>query len=163
MYGRQTESAIAAMSRLAEVYDGGRTRLSASDIARERGLQGPFVAKILTSLSQAGLIDGTPGPGGGYALARPPGEITLHEVYALFERENQSVSCPFGGERCGQGEPCAIHHKLIRVQEALHDLLQGTTFEVFRTHANPGDMSRRPLDASPRRTTYRAPRSRAVG
>ena len=33
MYGKQTERAIAAMSRLAEVWDGGRTRLSATDIA----------------------------------------------------------------------------------------------------------------------------------
>ena len=75
MYGRQTETAIAAMSRLSEVYDGGVTRLSASEIARDRGLQAPSVAKILTTLSQAGLVGGMPGPGGGYALAKEPSEV----------------------------------------------------------------------------------------
>ena len=47
MYGKQTETAIAAMSRLAEVYDGGKTRLSAAEIAADRNLQRPFVGKIL--------------------------------------------------------------------------------------------------------------------
>ena len=48
MYGKQTERAIAAMSRLAEVWDGGRTRLSSIDIADNRGLPRPMVAKLLT-------------------------------------------------------------------------------------------------------------------
>ena len=33
MYGKATETAIAAMSKLAEVYDDGETNLSATDIA----------------------------------------------------------------------------------------------------------------------------------
>ena len=65
MYGKQTERAIGAMSRLAEVWDEGKTRLSAFEIADERGLPRPMVAKILTALSQAHLVTGSPGPGGG--------------------------------------------------------------------------------------------------
>ena len=53
MYGKQTETAIAALSRLAEVYDEGRTRLSAAEIASARQLQGPTVAKIMTVLAFA--------------------------------------------------------------------------------------------------------------
>ena len=51
MYGKQTERAIAAMSRLAEVWDGGRTRLSAMDIAEQRSLPGPMVAKVQSPCS----------------------------------------------------------------------------------------------------------------
>ena len=104
MYGKQTETAIAAMSRLAEVYDGGKTRLSATDVAEQRGMQRPFVGKILTILSQADLVSGSPGPGGGYTLARPPAQITVRDVYRLFEREENSVTCPFGGGICGVGD-----------------------------------------------------------
>ena len=64
MYGKQTETAIAAMSRLAEMYTDQPVRQSAIEIADVRGLQRPFVAKILTVLSQAGLVNGTRGPGG---------------------------------------------------------------------------------------------------
>ncbi len=137
MYGSQTETAIAAMSRLAEVYDGGRTLLAAGDIARSRGLQPPFVAKILTALSQAGLVTGARGPGGGYTLAKPPDQITIRDVYILFERENTDPRCLFGGGVCGSDEPCPLHEKLVRVQTAIDDLISNTTFAVF-TGSNSG-------------------------
>ena len=70
MYGKQTETAIAAMSRLAEVWDGGKTRLSAVEVADARGLPRAMVGKLLATLSQARLVIGAPGPGGGYALRR---------------------------------------------------------------------------------------------
>lgn len=166
MYGRQTETAIAAMSRLAEVYDGGNTRLSAADIARSRQLQGPFVAKILTSLSQAGLITGSPGPGGGYALAKHPKQITLYQVFSLFERENENLACPFGGGVCGQGDPCPLHHKLVAVKLSMDELLRNTLFEVFREAYQ--DKGLRPTDPSKvseakKRESYRAPKSKRKG
>lgn len=139
MYGKQTETAIAALTCLAEVYDQGRTRLSAAQIAKSRSLQPPSVAKALTTLSQAGLVQGIPGPGGGYWLAKSPNEITLFDAYKLYEREDLSMNCPFGGGTCGSGEPCAIHHKLVRVQEAVSSLLKGTSLQEFRTHSEQGD------------------------
>lgn len=164
MYGRQTETAIAAMSRLAEVYDGGTTRISAADIARERNLQGPFVAKILTTLSQAGLISGSPGPGGGYTLAKPPKTIFLNDVFSLFERENTELACPFGGGVCGSGDPCPLHNKLVHVKESMDDLLKNTTFAVFQGVSRVKPLL--PILSADRagkpRESYRATRPRAV-
>jgi len=166
MYGRQTENAIAAMSRLAEVYDSGKTRLSAADIAKSRQLQGPFVAKILTSLSQAGLITGSPGPGGGYTLARPPKQITLYQVFELFEREEEGLACPFGGGVCGHGDPCPLHHKLVAVKNSMDELLRNTNFEVFREAyqdrgLRPSEPGRKPT--VPKRESYRAAKSKRKG
>lgn len=142
VYGKQTECAIAAMSRLAEVYDGGRTLLSAGEIADHRELNRPIVAKILSVLSQAGLVTGARGPTGGFTLARPPHEITIYEVFRIFEREDPSDQCPFGGGICGVGEPCPIHHKLAAVQTAVEHVLYDTTFEVFtKQHAGQVDRS----------------------
>ena len=119
------ETAIAAMSRLAEVWDNGKTRLSAVEIADQRGLPRAMVAKILSTLSRADLVKGAPGPGGGYALSREPSKITLREAYELFERENTSTDCPFGGGVCGVGTPCAL-------QESVRRLHEDTTLEIFR-------------------------------
>lgn len=133
MYGKQTEAAIAAMSRLAEVYDGGRTRLSASDVADARGLQRPRVAKALSVLSMGGLVTGSPGPGGGFTLARHPRDITIHDVFVLFERHDDSKRCPFGGGICGVGQSCPLHDELVAVHQAMEKLLHQTTFEKFRS------------------------------
>jgi Rrf2 family protein len=132
MYGKSTETAIAAMSRLAEVYDDGVSRLSAVEIADSRGLQRPFVAKVLTTLSQAGLVTGSRGPGGGFTLSRHPRKILLKDVFSLFERESDSDICPFGGGVCGIGDPCPLHDKLAEVQRAVDHVLMDTTFDEFR-------------------------------
>ena len=91
-YGKTAQTAIAAVSRLAEVYDPAkRVKLNSADIAENRHLPQPVVAKVLTLLSQAGIVNGSPGPGGGYWLARPPERVTLYDVVALFERVNSGV------------------------------------------------------------------------
>jgi Rrf2 family iron-sulfur cluster assembly transcriptional regulator len=132
MYGKATEIAIAAMSRLAEVYDDTTTRLSAVEIADSRGLQRPFVSKILSALSQAGLIEGTRGPGGGFRFAKHPCEVKLYHVYSLFERDKEANHCPFGGGICSNGDKCPLHDHLVEVKRATEKVLHETTFEVFR-------------------------------
>ncbi len=163
MYGKQTECAIAAMSRLAEAYDGGKTRLSATEIADSRDLPRPFVAKTLSILAQAGLVNGSRGPGGGCALAKDPKKIKLYDVFKLFEREDESDTCPFGGGRCGVGDPCALHEKLVAVQHAMDDLLHETTFEDFRVAYQKMGLrpaKRRSRKGQRKRASYRAPSAR---
>ncbi len=120
------------MSLLAEVFDDGETLLSASAIAEQRELQRPFLAKVLTTLTQSGLITGSRGPGGGFALAKPPCEISLHDVFSLFERAAPDDACPFGGGICGRGEPCAMHDRFASMQDAVDRILHDTTFDEFR-------------------------------
>jgi len=141
-YGKTTQSAIAAMSRLAEVYDGGKTRLSSGDIADTRKLPRPLVAKLLTILSQAGLVTGSPGPGGGYALARHPREIHLYDVAELFERTEDKRTCPFGPGWCGRGDPCPLHYKLVALDEQMVRFLKETSFDVFEQPAERRNTSR---------------------
>jgi Rrf2 family protein len=132
MYGKRTACAIAAVSRLAEVYDEGRTRLSAADIADSRGFSIPTVSKTLSVLSQAGLVKGSPGPGGGFSLARPAEEIRLVDVLRLFERIEETRQCPFGGGICGEGGICPLHDRLAAVRDAMDRFLYDTTFQAFR-------------------------------
>ena len=138
MYGKQTETAIAAVSYLAELWRGqGTRRVSAADIADARGLQRPFVAKLLSALSQAGIVSGSPGPGGGYALAKDPAEIRLRDVWLVFERPEPARQCPFGGGQCGVDRKCALHQRIQRVHDAVDTLLDETTFDVFAVEGEP--------------------------
>ena len=163
MYGKATECSIAALSRLAEVYDGGKTKLSAQEIAQDRGLLKPFVGKVLTTLSQAGLVKGSRGPGGGFTLGKHPSEIRIYDVFKLFEREEDSERCPFGGGICGVGVNCALHDKLAKVQDAVNHVLHETTFEDFRVATQEHGL--KPTTASEvmdhhERETFRAPYKR---
>jgi Rrf2 family protein len=132
MYGKRTQCAVASLSLLAEVHDDG-VRLSASAIADARGLPRPLVAKMLSILANAGLVDGMPGPHGGFRLARDPSAITIHDVFRVFERDERRESCPVGGGVCGGDDPCPLHERLTGAQRAMDRLLHETTFAVFRT------------------------------
>jgi Rrf2 family protein len=123
---------MAAVSRLAEVYDGGRTRLSAASIADARGFSSPMVAKTLSVLSRASLVTSSPGPGGGFSLARAPDQIRLVDIFRLFERLDETRECPFGGGICGEDGICPLHDRLAGVRDAMDRFLCETTFEAFR-------------------------------
>lgn len=131
-YGKTAQHAVAAVSRLAEVYDPDRpVKLNSADIAASRRLPKPVIAKVLTILSQAGIVSGSPGPGGGYWLARPPENITIYDVVTLFERLDQNVSCPFGPDYCGSGPHCPLHVDMLTIREQMIAFLQTNTFVRF--------------------------------
>lgn len=133
MYNRSTQDAISALSMLAEVYDGGETVLSAAEIAEKRNLPKPFVAKLLTVLSQARLVSSNRGPGGGYSLAVPPEQISFYDVARLFEREEHSLTCPFGRGYCGStGNPCPLHSEIEALQNQIKNFLVNTRFDIFQ-------------------------------
>ena len=54
--------------------------ITAAKIARGCRFPPRFLYRILRRLVDAGLLHGTSGPGGGYALARPPRRITLLDI-----------------------------------------------------------------------------------
>jgi len=130
-FGKTAQTAISALSLLAEVYDGGKTKLSSPEIAQRRGLPRPIVAKVLTVVSSLGLVDGTRGPGGGYWLKKPPGEITLLDIVQEFERSDARFLCPFGPTWCGNREPCPLHEPMTKLDNNWSDYLRTTTLAVF--------------------------------
>lgn len=133
-YGKVAQAAISATSLLAEHYDerGGK-RLNSREIAERRKLSQAIVGKVLTTLSQTGVVSGSPGPGGGYTLARAPRKITLHDVVAPFDRLENTLVCPFGEGWCGNGPQCPLHSLLVQLREQVSNFLQLTTLEKFQT------------------------------
>ncbi len=53
---------------------------SALDLTIASGLPGPTVGKLLNILARVGLLTSFRGVGGGYALTRTPGDISVAEV-----------------------------------------------------------------------------------
>jgi Rrf2 family transcriptional regulator, iron-sulfur cluster assembly transcription factor len=129
-YGKTTQTAIALMSRLAEVYDEGRP-VSSLEIARDRNLPQTLVAKLLTVLSQAGLVTGSRGPGGGYRLADKPREISLFDITRVFERSEGAIICPFGPDWCNRDEKCPLHDDYVKFVEQFDKHLRATRLDVF--------------------------------
>jgi Rrf2 family transcriptional regulator, iron-sulfur cluster assembly transcription factor len=133
-YSKLAQGGIAAVSYLAGIAAEKRLAGSA-EISESRQLSRQLVAKILTLLSSAGLVEGKPGPSGGYQLARPASEITLLDVVKVFEDPQDRVMCPFGPHWCGVGENCPLHFKFIEMHQDALDRLAKETFAQFELPA----------------------------
>ncbi|MGH9304587.1 MAG: RrF2 family transcriptional regulator [Acidimicrobiales bacterium] len=58
---------------------------SVRDIAERTGLPQPYLEQILLALKGAGLVRSKRGVGGGYVLAREPGQITLGQIVSAVD------------------------------------------------------------------------------
>ena len=130
-YGKQARHAVSAMSYLVEKHALNAAAVSSAEVGRERHISVSLAAKLLSQMATAGLTIGVTGPGGGYRLARPPGEIRLSEIVSLFERQMDEFPCPIGKGACGTGDPCPLHNDFIRLEESSRQFLEETTLEVF--------------------------------
>lgn len=126
--------AIASLSYLASRYSQKDFKANSSEIANARALSKPLVAKVMSQMSTAGLVNGIPGPGGGFFLANPPEETTLLDIVKIFQRVENALSCPFGPGWCGNGEHCPLHSQLEEQTNSMIDWLSSTNLEVFQKH-----------------------------
>ncbi|MEP2775925.1 MAG: Rrf2 family transcriptional regulator [Luteolibacter sp.] len=131
-YSKLAQSGIAAVSYLASVADEDRL-IGSAEIAAERNLSRALVAKILTILSTAGLVNGKPGPSGGYTLTRPPAKISLLDVVKIFDDPDKRLMCPFGPGWCETGPICPLHEFYVSTQKKMLGLLDKQSFAQFAT------------------------------
>ncbi len=83
---RLTRSVSYALGVLLQIDQVGRgAHVTAASIARGCRFPPRFLYRILRRLVDAGLLRGTSGPGGGYALAKRPPRITLLEIVEAVE------------------------------------------------------------------------------
>ena len=79
------------------------------DIARRQDVTPGYLEQIFQALKKAGLLTGQRGPRGGYALARPPEQITIGDVVRATEGPIRFTDAAKEGSRSHRGpdEPAA--------------------------------------------------------
>jgi len=132
IYGKMAANAVAAMSYLAESYADKGQPVATLEIANKREISRPLLGKVLTTLSQAGLVKGSPGPKGGFALTKHPSEISLASIVKEFEPTDRPLACPFGPNYCGNHAPCPLHDELAAFRAKEKEFLEDTDLSVFQ-------------------------------
>ena len=118
---------------LALARKGSDGQLTIPAIARAEGLSIPYTSKLLSILRKSGLITSVRGRGGGFCIARPPDEITLHDVLTVLGGpliEPDHCSRHSGQlEECVRAERCSIHALLGDLANYVGDFLSQTTLQ----------------------------------
>ena len=99
------------------------------NIARRQDVSGRYLENIMTSLVAAGLVRSTRGQKGGFALARPAGDIRLSEIVQTAEGKLSLASCLDGPRGCNRSTDCAIRCVWEGLKGAMLSYLDGITLE----------------------------------
>jgi Rrf2 family protein len=114
---------ICALHLARRVADG---PITGRDIAARERLPVDYVEQILLRLRRAGLVQSTRGARGGYALARPPDEVSVRDVITASELTTFDLHCvshPVEEERCSASHACSIRPVWVLLQQKIDDVL----------------------------------------
>jgi Rrf2 family iron-sulfur cluster assembly transcriptional regulator len=86
--------AVTAMMELALQHNKGPVTLA--DISAQQAISISYLEQLFARLRQQGLVNGMRGPGGGYCLSRPAGEITIAEILSTVDDVSRRDDMPEG-------------------------------------------------------------------
>jgi Rrf2 family protein len=104
----------------------------AIDIADANNIPKKFLDAILGELRNAGVVHSKKGPGGGYMLARPPGEIKLGLVVRTLDGPLAPIACASRTayqpcDDCNDVNACVVRLTMAKVRDAISDILDRLT------------------------------------
>jgi Rrf2 family iron-sulfur cluster assembly transcriptional regulator len=120
--------AVMAMVQLAGSAAGGAP-VSLAEIAAGQCLSQCYLEQLFGKLRRAGLVCSARGPGGGYRLARPAGEVTIAEIMLAVDEPLRATRCEPGSGGCLNGAPCRTHDLWDALGRQIRRFLDGVTLE----------------------------------
>jgi len=133
---RQADYAVRALVYLAqrEPEKKAATRI----IAKENNIPPSFLAKIVSQLSVAGLLQTSRGASGGVSLAKPAEEISLLDVIVAIDGPILLNDCVADTSSCSYDENCPLKPVWCDAQRMLVDHLSKANFAKFADVAPAG-------------------------
>ncbi|HEX5166174.1 MAG TPA: Rrf2 family transcriptional regulator [Thermomicrobiales bacterium] len=122
------EYGMRAMVSLAREFGNGP--LALSSIAHDSAVPAAYLEQLLGTLRRSGLITSTRGAHGGYALARPPEDVLIGEIYRSLEGPVAPMDCVSEvepDELCPLIDGCATRVVWLKVRDSIVEALDSTT------------------------------------
>ncbi|HWF07441.1 MAG TPA: Rrf2 family transcriptional regulator [Bryobacteraceae bacterium] len=130
---KRTQYGLRALYALARNY--GRGPVLISQLSEEETIPRKFLEQILLALKASGLVESRKGKGGGYALVRPPEQITVAQVIRVMEGPLAPLPCASETrfrkcDECVDIETCGTRIIMRQVRDAMAEILDSTTLAM---------------------------------
>jgi Rrf2 family protein len=116
--------------------------VSVDTLASRQTLPRKFLEAILGDLRRAGIVASQRGPGGGYRLSRPAGQISLGDVFRAVDGPLAEVRGLRPHETSYDGVAEHLPVVWVAVRASLRRVLDGTSLEQLLTGELPADVRR---------------------
>ena len=121
MLSQTTEYALRAIVTIAQ-SDAGRTT---QEISRLSQVPLDYLAKVMNSLSRAGIVKAQRGRGGGFTLATPASQMTVLDVVNAVDPIRRIRSCPLRLQ-AHAAQLCPLHRKLDEALRLVEEAFAST-------------------------------------
>jgi Rrf2 family protein len=132
---RQADYAVRAMVYLAQRAQLAKSetekRAATGQIAKEKSIPPSFLAKIVSQLSVAGLLQTSRGARGGVSLAKPAEAISLLDVIEAIDGPILLNDCVGDALTCVYDDSCPLKPVWCDAQKMLVDHLSKANFAQF--------------------------------
>jgi Rrf2 family protein len=108
----------------------GESAIAAEKLSAADGVPSDYVNQLLLRLRRAGLVESHRGTGGGYALSRPPADITLGQVIRAVDGKVFEDVCEKyedGRKDCHHQGNCSISPVWKRLGKLVENYVDGVT------------------------------------
>lgn len=134
MLSKRCKYALKAMIFLAEYYKKGQVSISV--IAEKENIPKKFLEQILLELKRSKLVNSKQGPLGGYYLLKKPSEISLADLYRIFDGPIALTPCVSINyyeecDDCLDEATCYLRNELIKVRDKTRSSMMEATLESF--------------------------------
>lgn len=147
--------AVTAMMDLAiHDYEG---PVTLADISNCQGISLSYLEQLFAKLRKSGLVEGVRGPGGGYRLGKPAGQISIADIIAAVDENIDATRCK-GSEDCHGGEKCLTHQLWTDLSKSLYEFLDNLTLASFINRPEVSAVARRQDTMASRIATMFPPR-----
>jgi Rrf2 family protein len=134
MISKKCKYALKAMVCLARHYQKGN--LSTAIIAQQENIPKKFLEQILLELKRWKLVNSKQGIGGGYYLLKHPSEVSLADLYRIFDGPISLTPCISINyyekcDDCLDETTCYLRKGLIDVRDKTRQSMMLATLESF--------------------------------
>ena len=131
---RRCDLAIRGLIALAE----SKTVVPRSELSDWLGADAGYLARAMRPLVEAGWVESTPGPGGGYLAHTAIDRLSLLDVIEAVEGPTDSGRCVVAG-LCGDDGFCALHDAWSAARSTLLAQLDETSVAAAAVQIRTGD------------------------
>ena len=134
-FSRTADYGLRAALEVARAPDGQLVTRHA--IARSVDAPASVLAQSLAGLVRAGILIAHAGPRGGYRLAGPAHDVSVHDIVLAIDGEERPERCVLHEGACSWEGACPFHEFLATAQQRFLDTLRTTSLADVLTGITP--------------------------
>ena len=110
-----------------------RGPVTLSTISDRQHISLSYLEQLFGKLRRAKLVNSVRGPGGGYCLAKPTGNITVADIITAVDEPIDATQCA-GKENCNDDRRCVTHDLWATLNEKMNDYRNSVSLADVVSH-----------------------------